>query len=199
MKDWAPILVPVAAALAGVVLSPFLLTFVQEWFANRRKTIEVRTLDDITEFTPPSDKIIIDWDGDNVKSLVKVGFQIANTTGRTLRNFKVEVGPDRDPSAADKFQTDIQVDDRARFTKQPGTSFDIYEFEFVENNVILRGTMLSSYARRLKFCGLGDVELRRLDPLSKRDSAHAWERMQIWAALASVAAAVAALIGSMYG
>lgn len=185
-----------AVGVAALILGVYLRPIIEEWFSNRQKTLEITASDNVVEIPIPDGEFTVDWHGAPIDRIVKADFRLANRTGRTLRNFALEIGPSIPPQPNNRFETYVQMDERARFIKSDGHNCRIYKFEFVEPKVVLHGFLLSNYSRRVKFCALGDVELRRRDPAGRRDVTDMWSNVAALAAIASLIVAIAALIWS---
>ena len=154
-------LLTASAGLLGIVLGTFLRPFVEEWFAQRRKTLHV-LIQEPSEFRAPHESVLLQWHGEELRRLIQTGFRIENRTNRTLRNFRLEIGAPETNETNHVHAVYLESDGGARYSVNEEGYRSIFEFELIERNTALSGSMLSNFAHEVKFISLDDVELRKI-------------------------------------
>ncbi|HEV7660946.1 MAG TPA: hypothetical protein VGO55_13990 [Allosphingosinicella sp.] len=149
-----------SAGIGGVLLGTFLRPLVEDWFALRRKTLHV-VIHESSEFQAPHESVVLSWHGEDLHRLIQTGFRLENRTGRTLRNFRVEIGASSPAKDRQIHAIYLQPDSRARYSIDEDGEKSIVEFELLEPKARLSGSMLSNYTDKIDFSCLDDVEIRR--------------------------------------
>jgi hypothetical protein len=193
-----PLIITVAAGVFGVVLGALLRPIAEDWFARRRKTLHV-VIDFVNVVKTPHESVKLEWRDHKIDKLVVFGFKVKNRTGRTLRNFALELSLQSTPSEADFAYITLQGDRSARFeeVRNTGTSAE-YKFQYIKPKGSASGSVVASYQSALSAFTMDDYEVK----ITKSSDVHIGKLLgQVMGALtfAAAASAIAALVSAILG
>lgn len=161
--DSTQVAVTAIAGIFGVVLGTVARPYFEEWFSRRKKTLHV-VINEPSEFWAPHDSVVLSWHGETTRRIVQNGFRLENRTGRTLRNFRLEIGAKLIARDDQLHAVYLEESDRTRFTADDEGLRTHYFFEFFEPDATVSGSLLSNYSADLQVVALDDLELRRINP-----------------------------------
>ena len=164
--EFGQIAITAGAGIFGVILGTIARPYFEEWFARRKKTLHVVVYEP-SEFRTPHDSVVLSWHGESVHRIVQSGFRLENRTGRTLRNFRLEIGAKIIARDDQLHSVYLEESDKARFSADNDDLRTQYLFELMEPNATVSGSLLSNYSVDLQVIALDDLELRRITPSTK--------------------------------
>ena len=157
-----PWYVSLIIGIAGVVVGTFLRPIVDDWFAQKRKTLHIFVTDIPVTFHPPSAEMQVSWAGVDVDRIIITNFSFRNKTGRTLRNIRVEAKPG---SGDAEHNYEIVIDDlqKAKMDVDEDSDAVVFVFDYIEPGATIKGRMISDQTSDIISAGLSDIEIRRTE------------------------------------
>jgi hypothetical protein len=129
-------------SLVGAILAAYLKPMFDDWFAQKRRTIEIKWKD-IYETKTPHESVKMEWNDHRFQSLHTANFVITNRSGRTQRDFAILAKVASKPTISDFAYLALQENDRVHMqvSNIEGTEFNLNVAMFppgeqVEGNII---------------------------------------------------------------
>jgi hypothetical protein len=189
--EFGQIGITAGAGVFGVVLGTITRPYFEEWFARRKKTLHVIVYEP-SEFRAPHDSVVLSWRGEPTDRIIQSGFRLENRTGRTLRNFRLEIGANVAARDDQLYAVYLESSAKARFSSNNSHLSTQYLFELMEPNAMVSGSFLSSYPVGLQVIALDDLEIRSVIPAEITVSRRILEKMSVTLMLMTVMMSIVA-------
>jgi hypothetical protein len=194
---WVP-LIAIPASVFGVVLGVLLRPVVEDWFAQKRKSIHV-VLDDPGEIKTPHETVKLEWRNHKIDRILTLQFKILNRTGRTIRNLDIFVNLPNKKKVNDfayvAFESSKTSDFESDFSEGESTKISIRRLDRGSQIV---GSVISSYSSDISVFTEQDYEIflvRSRASLFKKILDQISIALPIAAASGAAASAISGLLG----